>query len=52
MAVAFEIRVSDLLTEFLANALVFLGALQTTGTVSAGALQAFFDRSYHFFIFI
>ena len=40
MAVAREIGVCDLLPEFLADALIFLGALQTAGAVAAGALQA------------
>ena len=52
MTVALKVRIRDLLAEFLADALVLLGALQAAGAVSAGALESLFDRGYHFFIFI
>ena len=52
MTVALEIGVRDLLPEFLADALVFLGPRQTAGAVTAGALEAFLDRLYHFFVFV
>jgi len=52
VAIALEIGVSDLPTEFLANAFVFFTALQTAGTVAACSLQAFFNGSHHFLVFI
>ena len=52
MAVAGEIGVFHLLPEFLADALVVLGAFQTAGAIAAGALQAVPDGLNHFFIFI
>ena len=52
MAIALKIRVSDLLAEFLADALVFFGALQAAGTVSSRPFQAFPDGLYHFFVLI
>ena len=44
MAVALEIGVLDLRLEFLAHALVFLGALETAGAVTALALKALLHR--------
>ena len=52
MAVTFEIRVCDLLTEFLANALILLGALKAAGAVTTGPLQTFLNGRHHFLIFI
>ena len=52
MAVTLEIRIRDLLPEFLANALVILAPFQTAGTVTAGALQALLDGCHHFLIFV
>ena len=52
MAVATVVRVCNLLPEFLADTLVILTALQTAGAVSAGTLQPFLDRLYHFLIFV
>ena len=52
VAVAGEIGISHLLPEFLADALVILGAFQTAGAIAAGALQAVPDGLNHFFIFI
>ena len=52
MAKTLEIGVGNLLPEFLADALVFLGPFQTAGAVAAGTLQTFFDHLDHFFIVI
>ena len=52
MAVTLEIRIRDLLPEFLANALVILAPFQTAGTVTAGALQALLDGCHHFLILV
>ena len=52
MAIAFEIGICDLLTEFLADALILLGALETAGAIAAGALQTLPDGSDNFLIFI
>ena len=52
MAVTLEVRIRDLFPEFLAYALIFLGALQAAGTVTAGAHQAFLDGSNHFLILV
>ena len=52
MAVALKVRIRDLLPEFLADALVLLGALQAAGAVSAGALESLFDGGHHFLIVI
>ena len=52
MAVTLEIRVRHLLTEFLADALVFLGSFQTAGAVTAGTLQSLPDGLDHFLVFI
>ena len=52
MAVTGEIRIGDLLLEFLADALVFLGPLQTAGAVTTGALQAFLDHLDHFLVIV
>ena len=52
MAIAYVVRVGDLLPELLANALIFLRALHTAGAIAAGALQAVPDGLNHFFIFI
>ena len=52
MAIALEIRIGDLLTEFLADALIILGALETAGAVSALGFKALFDGLYYFFVFV
>ena len=52
MAITLEIRVCDLLPEFLADALVFLGALQAAGAITAGPFQAFPDGFHYFLVFI
>ena len=52
MAISLEIGVSHLFPEFLANALVFLGSLQTAGAVTTGALQAFLDHLDHFLVIV
>ena len=52
MAVTLEVGICDLLPEFFADALVFFGSCQTAGAVTAGALQSFLDRLYHFFVFV
>ena len=52
MAVTLEIRIRDLLPEFLADALIFLGALKTAGAIATGALQALLDGGHHFLILI
>ena len=52
MAITREIGISHLLPEFLTDALVFLGALQTAGAVAAGALQAFLDHLDHFLVIV
>ena len=52
MAITLEIGVSHLLPEFLADALVFLGSLQTAGAVATGALQAFLDHLDHFLVIV
>ena len=52
MAVALEIGICDLLPEFLANALVLLGALESAGTIAAGTLQALPDGLHNFLILI
>ena len=52
MAKTLEIGVCNLLPEFLADALVFLGPFQTAGAVAAGALQTFLDHLNHFIVII
>ena len=52
MTVTRKIRVSDLLTEFLTNAFIFLRALQTAGAIAAGSLQAIADHLNHFLIIV
>ena len=52
MAKTLEIGVSNLLPEFLADALIFLGALQTAGAIAAGAFQALTDLFHHLLIII
>ena len=47
VAVALEVRIGDLLPEFFADALVFLGAFQAAGAVAAGVLQALFYSVDH-----
>ena len=52
MAIALEIRVGDLLPEFLAHAFGVLRPLQAAGTVAAGAFQPLPDGCYNLFIFV
>ena len=52
MTVAFEVGIGDLLAKFLANALVFLGALQPAGAVSAGTLQSVPNGLHHFLVLV
>ena len=52
MAIALEIRVGNLLPEFLANALIVLRPLQSAGAVAARALQPFPDGLYQFLVVI
>ena len=52
MTVSLVIGIRNLLPEFLADALIILGAFQTAGAIAAGALQAVPDGLNHFFIFI
>ena len=52
MAITLEIGVSHLFPKLFANAFILLCALQSAGTVAAGALQAFPDGGNHFLILI
>ena len=52
MTVALKFGIRDLFTEFLADALIILIALQSARTVTAGTLQSFLDCLHHFLIFI
>ena len=52
MAVSLEIGVCDLLTEFLANALILFGTLESAGTITSGTLQAILHGFDCFCIFI
>ena len=52
VAIALEIRICDLFPEFLADALVLLGALQAAGAVATGALQTVLHHLDHFLILI
>ena len=52
MAISGKVRVSNLLPKFLANALIFLGSLQSARAVSTCAFQTLFDGLDHFFIFV
>ena len=52
MAIALIIRVCDLLTEFFADAFVFLGTFQTAGAVTAGSLETFPNGLDDFLIFV
>ena len=47
-----EIGVGDLLPEFLADALVLLGPLQTAGAITAGAFQTVLHHLYHFLVLV
>ena len=48
MAIAFEIRIGDLLPELLTDALILLGPLQAAGAITAGAFQSLADFFYNF----
>ena len=52
MTVSLELRIRNLLTEFLADALVLFGSLQTAGAVAAGTLQTIFHHLNDFLIFV
>ena len=52
MTVTLKVGVCDLLPEFLADALVILGSLQSAGAVSVLCLQPLFNSLYHFLIFV
>ena len=52
MAIALEIWVGDLLTKFLADALIILCPFQAAGAITAGALQSFPDSLDHFLILV
>ena len=52
VAIAFKVRVRDLLTEFLTDTFIFLRPLQAAGAVSASALEPLLNGGNHFFIFI
>ena len=52
MAIALEIRVCDLLPEFLTDALIVLRPLQPTGAVASRALQTFPNGFYQFLVVI
>ena len=52
MAIALEVGISNLLPEFLADALILLGPLQTAGAVAAGALQTLPNGLNHFLVFV
>ena len=47
MAEALEIRVRDLLPEFLADALILFCTFQSAGTVTAGTFQTVTDHLHH-----
>ena len=52
MTVTLEIRVRDLLPEFLADALILLTAFQATGAIPAGPLQTVLHHLDDFLILI
>ena len=52
VTVAFVAGVCNLITEFLTDAFIILGMLQSAGTVSPGSFQPFPDRFDHFLILI
>ena len=52
MAKTLKIRVRDLLTEFLADALILLCPFQPAGAVASRSLQAIANHLHHFLIFI
>ena len=52
MTIAFIVRISNLLPEFLADAFILFRPLQTAGATSPCTLQAIPNSLYHFFIFI
>ena len=52
MAVPFITGVRDLVTELLADALIFLRMLQSAGAVSPCFLQSLTDHLYHFLILV
>ena len=52
MTISLEIGIGDLLTEFLADTFIILGALEATGTIAALGFKALFDGLYYFFVFV
>ena len=52
MAISLEVGVRNLLPEFLANALVLFGTLETAGAIATGALETILYSLDHFCIFI
>ena len=52
MAVALEIGILDLLAEFLAHALIFLGLSYAAGTVAFLLFQPFLDGADDLFVFV
>ena len=52
MAVAFEIRIGNLLPEFLTHALIVLGSLQPAGAIATGSFQAIPNGLDHFLVLI
>ena len=52
MTVSLKVGVRHLLPEFLADALVFLGPLETAGAVAAGALQTIFNHSDNLLVLV
>ena len=52
MAVAMEVRIGHLGTEFFANALVILCPFHTAGAVATGVFQALFYGLYHFGVIV
>jgi hypothetical protein len=52
MTVTFEIRIRNLVAEFLAHALVVFDAFQSAWAITTGFFQTFLDRIHDFLIFI
>ena len=52
MAVALEVGISNLLTKFLADALVFFGSLQAAGAIATRAFQTITNMLDDFFVIV
>ena len=52
MAVPFELRIRNLLTKLLTNALILLCPLQTTGAIATGTLQTILHHLDDFLVFV